>query len=235
MLSERPPLSIIIPTLNEAPIILGQLAALDQFARRGIELILVDGGSTDETTKIARSALTNVVLAPRGRASQMNAGACAANGEVLLFLHADTNLPPNADFLVTSALAQSSRVWGRFDVRIAPPTPLLAIVAFAMNSRSRLFGIATGDQAIFVRRSTFVAAGGFPDIPIMEDIAFSKTMKRLSRPLCLSSPVTTSARRWAKHGVVRTILLMWQLRLAYFLGAHPSKLAQRYRYADSSN
>ena len=232
MQASSPQLSIIVPTLNEASTILVQANALYQFVKRGCEIILVDGGSIDGTVEIARSVLANVVLAPRGRASQMNAGARIAKGDTLLFLHADTSLPPSADFLVAKALARSERLWGRFDVRISPATPLLNIVACAMNLRSRLSGIATGDQAIFVRRSTFAAVGGFPDIPLMEDIAFSKIMKSFSRPICLGNPVITSARRWSKHGVVRTILLMWRLRLAYFFGSDPHDLVKRYHYGN---
>lgn len=160
----------------------------------------------------------------------MNAGACAASGDTLLFLHVDTALPPGADAMIEAALAPSRRFWGRFDIRIVPRTSLLAVVAGTMNLRSRLSGIATGDQAIFVRRSAFVAASGYPEIPLMEDIALSKRLKRLGDPACLRARVSTSARRWLKHGVVRTVLLMWRLRLAYFLGADPQTLARRYGY-----
>jgi rSAM/selenodomain-associated transferase 2 len=164
-----------------------------------------------------------VLVAPRGRARQMNSGAAAASGTALLFLHADTRLPPQADHLIFNSLRKNT--WGRFDVRIDSSRDSLRVVAFAMNLRSRLTGIATGDQAIFVRREAF---SGFPDIALMEDIAFSKAMKRRSRPACLRERVTTSARRWEKNGVLRTVLLMWRLRLAYFLGASPDELARRY-------
>jgi len=151
----------------------------------------------------------------------MNAGARAASGDVLVFLHADTRLPANADQYI-----EKHSVWGRFDVRIEGRHPLLAVVAWAMNLRSRLSGIATGDQAIFVRRDAFP---GFPEIPLMEDVAFSKAMKRRARPACLRAKVTTSGRRWDSRGVLRTILLMWRLRLAYFLGARPEDLAKLYQ------
>jgi len=190
---------------------------------RGHEVVVADGGSEDRTREIAAHLADRVVLAPRGRARQMNAGAAAASGDALLFLHADTRLPPDADELVSAALARSS--WGRFDVRIEGASPLFAVIAFSMNTRSRLTGIATGDQAIFVRREAFP---GFPEIALMEDIAFSRAMKRQSPPACLREQAVTSGRRWERHGVFRTMLLMWRLRLAYFLGAAPDELARRY-------
>jgi rSAM/selenodomain-associated transferase 2 len=156
----------------------------------------------------------------------MNAGAAIATGDALLFLHADTRLPADAARCVLEALAR--RGWGRFDVRIEGGPPLLAVVAFCMNWRSRLSGIATGDQAIFVRREVFAAAGAFPEIPLMEDVALSARLRRISPPACLGVRAVTSGRRWAQRGVLRTILLMWRLRLAYFLGARPEDLARRY-------
>jgi len=218
-----PRLSIIIPVLNEADHIVAALQALTPLRARGAELIVVDGGSTDDTVELAAPLCNQVVHAPRGRALQMNAGARVASGEALVFLHADTRLPERADAEIALALAQAS--WGRFDVRIASLRPLLRLVARAMNLRSRLSGIATGDQAIFVRREAFP---GFPEIPLMEDIAFSRRMKRRGRPACLRACVTTSARRWEARGVVRTILLMWRLRLLYALGMTPQRLAREY-------
>ncbi len=186
-------------------------------------MIVVDGGSEDGTRDIAAPLADRTLLAPRGRAAQMNAGAAAATGGALLFLHADTRLPPDADCLVLDALRNAP--WGRFDVRIESARAALRVVAGAMNLRSRLTGIATGDQAIFVRRDAFA---GFPQIALMEDVAFSRAMKRRSRPACLRDKAVTSGRRWEKHGVLRTVLLMWRLRLAYFLGASPDELARRY-------
>ena len=168
--------------------------------------------------------------APRGRALQMNAGAAAATGDVLLFLHADTQLPDNADRLVLDGLAQSQRDWGRFDVRI-DGGGLLPLIAFMMNARSRLTSICTGDQAMFVTRALFDQAGGFPAIALMEDVQLSATLKRIGKPLCLAARVTTSGRRWQKHGTLRTMVLMWRLRLAYYFGADPAKLARAYGYA----
>ena len=199
------------------------LEALAALRARGHEVIVVDGGSSDGTPELAAPLCDRVVLAPRGRALQMNAGAALARGDALLFLHADSFLPARADELVFAALR--TRVWGRFDVTIEARTWLLGVVGRAMNLRSRLSGIATGDQAIFVRRAAFP---GFPEIALMEDIAFSKRMKRLGRPACLRARVRTSGRRWESRGVLRTIGLMWRLRLAYFLGAHPDELARRY-------
>jgi len=216
-------LSIVVPALNEAAGIVRALEALAPLRARGQEVIVADGGSEDGTRDLAAPLADLVILAPRGRARQMNAGAAAASGVALLFLHADTRLPELADELVLQALRK--RNWGRFDVRIEAAHPLLRVVAFAMNLRSRLTGIATGDQAIFVRRAAFA---GFPEIPLMEDIEFSKAMKRQSPPACLRERATTSGRRWERDGVLRTVLLMWRLRLAYFLGASPDDLARRY-------
>jgi rSAM/selenodomain-associated transferase 2 len=223
-------LSIIIPVLNEGEAIAAALDALAVLRALGAEVIVVDGGSRDATIQRARPRADRVILAPRGRALQMNAGAEKAAGDVLLFLHADTNLPPDADHVVLSGLERSGHAWGRFDVKIEGRSPVLRVIAWLMNIRSRLTGIATGDQAMFVRRAAFQAAGGFPAIPLMEDIALCKRLKRVSRPLCLRERVTSSGRRWETHGVFHTMLLMWRLRLAYFFGADPKKLAQRYGY-----
>jgi rSAM/selenodomain-associated transferase 2 len=224
-------LSIIVPVLDEAALIVDALGALAPYRQRGAQVIVVDGGSRDGTLELARPLADLTLAAPRGRAAQMNAGAAAAHRDVLMFLHVDTMLPPAADRLVVDGLDAARRSWGRFDVRIAGRSPLLAVVARMMNLRSRLTGIATGDQAIFVRRAAFDQVGGFPDIALMEDIALSARLKRLGRPLCLAERAVTSGRRWEKHGIVRTILTMWWLRLAYRLGAAPAALARAYGYA----
>ena len=221
-------LSIIVPTLDEAAGIARCLSALAPLRARGAEVIVVDGGSRDATAALAAPLADRVIAGARGRAAQMNAGATLAAGDTLFFLHADTRLPEAADRLVLEGLQSSGRAWGRFDVAIEAASPLLAIVAASMNARSRLTGIATGDQAIFARREAFARAGGFPEIALMEDVAFSKAMKRLGPPLCLRDKVVTSARRWERGGTWRTIFLMWRLRLAYFLGADPAGLAKRY-------
>jgi rSAM/selenodomain-associated transferase 2 len=216
-------LALIIPTLNEAAGIRAALEALAPLRARGHEVIVVDGGSDDATAALAAPFCDLVLSAPRGRALQLNVGASAAHAEALVFLHADTRLPERADEHILRALEKAS--WGRFDVRIEGRHRLLKIVACAMNLRSRLTGIATGDQAIFVRRDAFA---GFPEIALMEDIAFSRAMKRRGRPACLRERVSTSGRRWESRGVLRTILLMWRLRLLYALGVAPQRLARDY-------
>lgn len=221
-------LSIIIPALDEAQTIIALLDALQPLRQRGAEVIVVDGGSSDGTAELARSHADLVLTASRGRALQMNTGAAQARGEIFCFLHADTRLPDGADGLIIDGLARSRRSWGRFDVRIEGRHPMLRVIAVMMNLRSRLTGIATGDQCLFVTRSLFEAAGRFPEIPLMEDIAFSRQLKKYGRPLCLGHQLTTSGRRWEKHGVWRTIGLMWRLRLAYWLGADPHRLALHY-------
>ena len=221
-------LSVIIPALNEAEAIAVTLGSLAELRGRGHEVILVDGGSSDGTVSLARGLADRIVLAPAGRAGQMNAGARAASGEILLFLHADSRLPEAADRLVLQGLAASGLAWGRFDVRIAGSHPLLRAVEAMMNLRSRLTHICTGDQGIFVRRETFDAAGGYPAQVLMEDIAISSRLRRLSAPLCLRQPCLTSARRWESRGVLRTVVLMWWLRLQYALGVAPARLARTY-------
>lgn len=223
-----PRLSIIVPTLDEAQSLAATLSRLAAMRARGAEVIVADGGSRDATRAIAAESADRVLEAPRGRASQQNAGARAAGGTVLLFLHADTRLPDDADRLVLEGLAASGRAWGRFDVRIEGGSPLLAVVAALMNLRSRITGIATGDQAIFVKRDAFEDVGCFPAIALMEDIAITAGLKRITPPLCIRNRATTSGRRWEKRGTFATILLMWRLRLAYFFGADPAALAKRY-------
>lgn len=221
-------ISIIMPCLNEAQTIVASLDALGPLRARGAEVIVADGGSTDDTVALARPRAEQVIEAPRGRASQMNAGAAVARGTILLFLHADCALPDAADGLIIDGLARSQHNWGRFDVTLSGTHPLLGVVERMMNLRSRLTGIATGDQGIFVTRTLFEAAGRFPPIPLMEDVALSKRLKRFGPPLCLPHHIVTSARRWEKHGVLRTVMLMWWLRFAYWLGADPARLARRY-------
>jgi rSAM/selenodomain-associated transferase 2 len=224
-------LSVIVPTLNEAKGIVSHLSALQSLRRVGCEVIVVDGGSSDDTAGLATRLSDRVIVARRGRASQMNAGARHARGDVLLFLHADTRLPVSADLSIAKELGDEGWVWGRFDVDIEGTHPLLGVVAWFMNRRSRLTGIATGDQAMFVRRQAFTKVRGFPEIPLMEDIALSRSLKCLGRPLCISERVTTSGRRWEQRGVLRSIVLMWWLRAQYWLGADPGRLAQTYAAA----
>lgn len=221
-------LSIIVPALNEAGGIAETLDRLQPLRRDGHEVIVVDGGSVDATVRLAEPRVDRVVYSPPGRARQMNAGAKTASGDILWFVHADTLVPREAVDAIMTSLQTRDKSWGRFDVYITGSHPLLRLVAILMNLRSRLTGIATGDQAIFVRRAVFEAVGGYPDQPLMEDIALSKWLKQYSAPLCLKSRVITSGRRWETHGVVRTILTMWGLRLAFFLGVRPECLATLY-------
>jgi rSAM/selenodomain-associated transferase 2 len=224
-------LSIVMPVLDETEDIEAALSALAPYRRRGAEIVVVDGGSGDDTVTLARPLADRVIMAARGRSLQMNAGAAAAQGDLLLFLHADTRLPENADRLLLDGLTRSGRIWGRFNVRI-DGGGLLRVVAAMMNLRSRATGIATGDQALFVTAATFASVGGFPPIALMEDVALSARLRRIGRPLALRAHVTTSARRWRQHGTLRTVLLMWGLRLRFFLGADPAKLARAYGYAE---
>jgi rSAM/selenodomain-associated transferase 2 len=227
----KPVLSIVIPALNEAAGIEATLQALQPLRARGVELMLADGGSRDATPALAQPWVDAVVDAPRGRALQMNAGAAQARADVLLFLHADTRLPPLADMLVLQATqgAGGGACWGRFDVRIEGRPWMLRVVACLMNLRSRLSGIATGDHAIFVTRAAFEQVGGFPVQPLMEDIEISRQLKRLGRPACLRARVCTSGRRWEQRGVWRTIVLMWRLRWRYWRGEPAARLAEAYR------
>lgn len=229
--ADAPPIriSVIVPALDEEGQIVETLRALGPLRARGHEVIVADGGSADRTAALAAPLADRVVAAPRGRARQQNAGAAAATGDVLVFLHADTRLPEDGDALVAAALTSPGAVWGRFDVRLTGRAPMLRVVERLISLRSRLSGIATGDQAIFVRRAAFDAVGGFPDQPLMEDVALSRALKRIARPACLRATVLTSSRRWETRGIWRTILLMWRLRTAYALGADPAELARRYR------
>ena len=222
-------LSIVIPALNEGSVIADLLASLAPFRARGVEVVVVDGGSADGTAEAAASGADRVIVGRRGRARQLNAGAAATRAPVLLFLHADTRLPANADRLIVDGLHAAGLEWGRFDVRIEGESRWLPLVASLMNLRSRITGIATGDQAMFVTRRAFDSIRGFPDQALMEDIELSSRLRRRGPPLCLGPPVTTSARRWRARGLVRTILLMWWIRLLYFFGVAPDRLASLYR------
>lgn len=213
--------SIIVPLLNEKAVVPSLIEQLASLAAE--QILIVDGGSLDGTAELMRAAGYQVVQCSAGRARQMNAGAQLATRSMLLFLHADTQLPKN----YKSELARAD-VWGRFDVKFSSTSKAMKVVAFFINLRSRISGVATGDQAIFVDRDAFTAISGFPDFPIMEDIALCKRLRHFHRPYSSRAKVTTSARRWEQNGVATTILKMWYFRLAYFLGMPPSKLKQRY-------
>lgn len=221
-------LSIIVPTLNEGGLALACVRRLAGFRAAGHELILVDGGSVDLPQAALKPWVDHLLVAPQGRASQMNQGASVARGEIYWFLHADSQLPEGADRAISEALGEN-RGWGRFDIRLSGGHPLLRLVECLMNWRSRTSGIATGDQGLFMHRSLFEQVGGYPDQALMEDIEISRRLKRLVRPHCLRERLTTSSRRWECRGILRTILLMWGLRLAYWLGVSPARLAKLYR------
>jgi len=221
-------LSIVVPALNEAAGITATLQALAPLRERGHELIVVDGGSSDGTAALAAPLADRVVAAETGRAAQMNAGAALAQGDWLLFLHADTRLPADADAALQRA-AQAGAGWGRFDVHIEGRSAWLPVIATLMNWRSRLSGIATGDQAIFVRTALFRRLGGYAALPLMEDIELSRRLRATGRPACLRERVLTSGRRWESRGVWRTVLLMWRLRWRYWRGTPAEELARAYR------
>ena len=223
-------ISIIVPVLNEEAGIAVLLRGLQRFRHSDAEIIVVDGGSSDRTVAAAGPLADRIVSTTAGRSRQMNAGAALARGDSLLFLHADTTLPDSACDDIKQALSNKACVWGRFDVRIDSQNAILHAVSLLMNFRSRLTGIATGDQAIFVRRDAFERIAGFPEIALMEDIAISRSLKQLSPPACIPAKAITSARRWERDGALRTILLIWQLRLRFFFGADPDRLAERYGY-----
>ncbi len=217
-------ISVVIPALDEASLIADAVADAGRHAQ---EVLVVDGGSRDDTRARALAAGARVLEAPRGRASQMNAGAGQAQGEVLLFLHADCRLPADAAQAIAGARAGGYR-WGRFDVRLDSPRPALRVVGTMMNLRSRLSSIATGDQAIFVERTLWRDAGGFAPIPLMEDVELTARLRRTARCACLREQVTVSARRWEQRGVARTVVEMWVWRAAYALGVSPQRLHRLY-------
>lgn len=225
---ETPVISVIIPVWRESATIESLLASLACWREAGHELIVVDGGSDDDTVGLARPGCDHVLVTTSGRATQMNAGAGRARGAVLLFLHADTRLPSTALERLL-AFADSGFHWGHFDVRLSARGPLFRVIEWFMNQRSRLTGIATGDQAIFVRRSVFESLNGYPEQLLMEDVELCRRLKQLSGPLCIGEPVVTDSRRWEQNGVWRTVWLMWRLRWRYWRGESPETLAREYR------
>ncbi|MES9898692.1 MAG: TIGR04283 family arsenosugar biosynthesis glycosyltransferase [Sedimenticola sp.] len=221
-------ISLVIPCLNEGQGVVPLLRSLQPLRKLGHEVILVDGGSSDSSCDLVIPLVDQLIVTARGRARQMNAGAAEANGDLLWFLHADTVLSVGVIDALQQLPLAPALVWGRFDVKLSGSHKLLRVVELMMNLRSRLSGIATGDQGIFVQTELFRAVDGFADIPLMEDIALSKRLKALAPPLCLRQRLITSSRRWEQHGIFKTIFLMWRLRLAYAMGADPSHLAKLY-------
>jgi len=220
-------ISIIIPVLNEEMNLSRLSDYLQSVQQQGHEVIVVDGGSRDNTLSIAYRITNTVIVSMPGRALQMNSGAAIASGEVLLFLHADTFLPEDA-LKIISDLSQKKNLWGRFNVRLSSSRFVFRLIETLMNLRSCFTSIATGDQAIFIEKNLFKQVAGFPEIALMEDIEISRRLKKTARPVCIKEKVITSSRRWENNGVVATVLLMWKLRLYYFFGVSPEKLKQLY-------
>lgn len=222
-------LSIIVPSLDEGDAIEQTLRSLEPLRLAGAEVLLVDGGSRDDTVARAGTRVDRVLCAPVGRARQMNAGAAEAGGKWLWFLHADTPADPDTVNDLARLLSDPGSKWARFGIRLSGRRPLYRLIAGLVNLRSSLTGIATGDQGLCVRRDVFEAVGGYPEIPLMEDVALSRALRAIARPRCLPVRLTTSSRRWEQRGAWRTIWLMWNLRWAYWRGADPAELASRYR------
>lgn len=220
--------SVIIPVFNEVLAIHEALAELQWLNEAGHEVIMVDGGSTDESVALAQQGAARIIRTVKGRARQMNVGARQSSGDLLLFLHVDTLLPRRGFDRLLECIKEGEDVWGRFDVRLSGERKIFRVVEAMMNWRSRITGIATGDQAIFISRNLFDRVGGFPDIPLMEDVEISRRLKKVRRPICMKDAVTTSSRRWEAEGVYRTIWLMWRLRFAYWLGGDPASLVKKY-------
>ena len=220
-------LSIIVPVLNEAAVIRDTLEPLQTLRETGHEVIVVDGGSHDDTVKIARDLADNILESESGRSRQMNLGATYASGDTFLFLHADTLLPPRVDIIFNS-FSNEDEFWGRFDVSLSGRHWMFRIIEWLINQRSRHSGIATGDQAIFMSASLFHQVKGYPEITLMEDIAISRLLKKIYPPHCLRHRVITSSRRWEDNGIILTVFKMWKLRMLYTLGADPNSLARDY-------
>jgi rSAM/selenodomain-associated transferase 2 len=219
-------ISVIVPAFNEEKSIAATLMELQ--CLKPEEIIIVDGGSSDRTREICQRFGVELYLSRCGRASQMNFGAQRAGGDVLLFLHADTRLPPSAFEDIRAALQDRRVLGGRFDLQLDSPRPLLKLIGFMISLRSRLSKVGTGDQAIFVRRQVFAELGGYPDIPLMEDVAFSRALKRRGAVACLHTRVVSSARRWEMDGIWRTVVKMWTLKTLYLLGISPIRLKRYY-------
>ncbi|MFT4815400.1 MAG: rSAM/selenodomain-associated transferase 2 [Pseudohongiellaceae bacterium] len=221
-------ISVVLPVRNEAGLIREQLQRLQCYRAKGHEVIVIDGGSADATVEQTKGLVDRCEVSVAGRSNQMNHGASQAKGDILLFLHADTELPINADECICNALTAQDSRWGWFDVKLSKPRLAYQVVAAMMNLRARLTSVATGDQALFVERELFQEIGGFPPLALMEDIAISKMLRRRGRPASPAGLVTTSSRRWEENGLISTILLMWRLRFLYFIGVKPQRLREMY-------
>ncbi len=221
-------ISLVLPVRNEAGLIREQLQRLQCYRAKGHEVIVIDGGSRDATVELTAGLVDSCEVSAAGRSNQMNQGASRAKGDILLFLHADTELPANADERICEALSAQCSRWGWFDIKLSKPRLAFLVVARMMNLRARLTSVATGDQALFVERELFRAIGGFPRLALMEDIAISKLLRRRGRPVRPEGLATTSSRRWEENGLISTVLLMWRLRLLYFLGVKPQRLREMY-------
>jgi len=223
-------LSIIIPTLNEENNIARVINDIKSSIQlENYEIIICDGGSSDKTTFIAESLCDQVVISPAGRGGQLNHGAKNAHGDILLFLHADTSLPIHFDKMITNAIATNpGKSWGRFDLRLSGEKVIFRIVERLINIRSRITFISTGDQCLFMTREIFENVNGFKHIPLMEDVDISKRLKNVCPPICIACPVVSSSRRWEEKGILRTILLMWWLRLLFYMGISPETLKRLY-------
>ncbi|MEQ8427122.1 MAG: TIGR04283 family arsenosugar biosynthesis glycosyltransferase [Gammaproteobacteria bacterium] len=219
-------LTLIVPVLNESELITPFLSSLQPLRQSGCEVIVVDGGSTDDTVALATPLVDSVIHSDKGRGRQMNAGAAQATNDILLFVHVDSVLPVNLPELVTSSCYPGN--WGFFQVQLSGRHPLFRMIESCMNTRSRLTGVATGDQCLIIGKELFIKSGGFPDIPLMEDVAFTKTLKQHMSPVVIYERVITSSRRWEQQGIIKTILQMWWLRLLYFLGVSPERLVKSY-------
>ena len=221
-------ISVVIPALNEEDHIRPCLASVQALRRHGHEVIVVDGGSDDATCDLATGFADQIISHPRGRACQMNHGAQKASGEIFLFLHADTCLPEHADLLIGEKIKDSPVYWGRFKVRLSGTHWLFRITEILMNTRTRITGIVTGDHVLFISKELFEQVGGYPALPLMEDIAISKKINKIVPPICLNQHVVTSSRRWEQHGIIKTVLKMWWFRLAFFFGTDPARLSRQY-------
>lgn len=233
-------ISIIIPILNEEKNLPQLVSTLSKLTPQPNNIVIVDGGSDDDSVAVAQNSGLTIITAERGRASQQNTGAEYAiktyQPDLLLFLHADTQLPKNGLTLISEHFSDKDnhKFWGRFDVQLDSTHWLLKLVSFMINWRSRITGIATGDQAIFINANLFEQVNGFANIPLMEDVEICKRLRRLTKPICIKEKAITSARRWEKHGRVKTIVLMWRLRFEYWLGVSPDKLAVDYGYVPNN-